>query len=76
VLGHDPAANALVRSIIGLARGLGLETNAEGVETKAQAQLLREEGCHEVQGFYFGRPMAAADFALLEEMPVAVARRA
>jgi diguanylate cyclase (GGDEF)-like protein/PAS domain S-box-containing protein len=65
VLGHDPAANALVRSIIGLARGLGLETNAEGVETEAQAQLLREEGCQEVQGFYFGRPMAAAEFALL-----------
>ncbi len=69
VLGHDPAANALVRSIIGLARGLGLETNAEGVETSAQAQLLREEGCQEVQGFFFGRPMAAADFAMLEEAP-------
>jgi diguanylate cyclase (GGDEF)-like protein/PAS domain S-box-containing protein len=67
-LGHDPAANALVRSIIGLARGLGLETNAEGVETKGQAQMLRDEGCQEVQGYYFGRPMSAADFLLMEDM--------
>jgi diguanylate cyclase (GGDEF)-like protein/PAS domain S-box-containing protein len=64
-LGHDPAANALVRSIIGLARGLGLESNAEGVETKAQAQMLREEGCQEVQGYYFGCPMPAEEFAKL-----------
>jgi len=61
-LGHDPAAHALVRSIIGLANVLGLETNAEGVETKAQAQLLREEGCQEVQGFYFGYPVDGASF--------------
>jgi diguanylate cyclase (GGDEF)-like protein/PAS domain S-box-containing protein len=78
-LGHDPAANALVRSIIGLARGLGLETNAEGVETKAQAQLLRDEGCEEVQGFYFGRPMPVEAFARLDEMRIvmpALVRRA
>jgi diguanylate cyclase (GGDEF)-like protein/PAS domain S-box-containing protein len=62
-LGHDPAAHALVRSIIGLAKVLGFETNAEGVETKAQAHMLREEGCQEVQGYYFGRPVSAEDFA-------------
>ncbi len=61
-LGHDPAAHALVRSIIGLAKVLGFETNAEGVETKAQAHMLREEGCQEVQGYYFGRPVSAAEF--------------
>jgi diguanylate cyclase (GGDEF)-like protein/PAS domain S-box-containing protein len=61
-LGHDPAAHALVRSIIGLAEVLGLETNAEGVETKAQANLLRDEGCQEVQGYYFGEPVTAAAF--------------
>ena len=67
-LGHDPAANALVRSIIGLARGLGLETNAEGVETKAQVQMLRDEGCQEVQGYYFGRPVSAAEFRVIGGM--------
>ncbi len=69
-LGNDPAANALVRSIIGLAKGLGLETNAEGVETKAQAQMLRDEGCQEVQGFLFGRPMSARTFAVLAEQQI------
>jgi diguanylate cyclase (GGDEF)-like protein/PAS domain S-box-containing protein len=67
-LGNDPGANALVRSIIALARGMGLETNAEGVETKVQAQFLREEGCHEVQGFYFGRPMPLHAFAQLDDL--------
>jgi diguanylate cyclase (GGDEF)-like protein/PAS domain S-box-containing protein len=61
-LGHDPAAHALVRSIIGLADVLGLETNAEGVETKAQANMLRDEGCQEVQGYYFGQPLTAEAF--------------
>jgi diguanylate cyclase (GGDEF)-like protein/PAS domain S-box-containing protein len=65
-LGQDEAATALVRSIIALANGLGLEANAEGVETKQQARLLRDEGCHEVQGFYFGRPMAASAFTDLQ----------
>jgi diguanylate cyclase (GGDEF)-like protein/PAS domain S-box-containing protein len=64
-IGHDAAATALVRSIIGLAKGLGLVVNAEGVETEAQAQLLREEGCDEVQGFHFARPMAGRDFTKL-----------
>jgi diguanylate cyclase (GGDEF)-like protein len=65
-LGQDDAATALVRSIIALANGLGLETNAEGVETTFQAKLLRDEGCHEVQGFYFGRPMSANAFVDLQ----------
>ncbi len=77
-LGHDPAAHALVRSIIGLAKVLGLETNAEGVETKAQAQMLRDEGCQEVQGFYFGYPVGADMFlaAYEDRMAVAVQARA
>ncbi len=65
-LGQDEAATALVRSIIALANGLGLEANAEGVETKQQAKLLRDDGCHEVQGFYFGRPMSASAFTDLQ----------
>jgi diguanylate cyclase (GGDEF)-like protein/PAS domain S-box-containing protein len=71
-LGQDPAAHALVRSIIGLAKVLGLETNAEGVETKAQIQMLRDEGCQEVQGYYFGRPMPAHELAALSTGRAAV----
>ncbi len=54
---------AIVATIIGMARTLGLETLAEGVETAEQVELLRELGCDSVQGFYFGRPVNAAEFA-------------
>ena len=60
---------AIVRTVITLGRSLGLRVVAEGVETAAQVEKLRAEGCHEVQGYYFGRPMPAADF-------LAVARQA
>ncbi len=66
-LGTDPSARPLVRSIIGIARDLGIASLAEGVETAAHAQMLREEGCVEVQGYYFGRPMSAEAFGVLVE---------
>ncbi len=49
---------AIVRSIISLGRGLGVTITAEGVETEAELNWLRSEGCHEAQGFLFspGRP--------------------
>ena len=51
----------IIHAVIGLGRSLGINTTAEGVETEAQLDLLRAEGCTEVQGFMFGRPMPAAD---------------
>ena len=47
---------AIVRSVIGLGRSLGISVNAEGVETEAQFAALRMEGCGEVQGYLFSRP--------------------
>lgn len=47
---------AVVRSIIGLGRTLGMTTLAEGVETAEQLRILRAAGCSEVQGFLFGHP--------------------
>jgi len=41
---------------------LGLTVVAEGIETEAQFALVKELGCHEVQGFLFGRPLPAPDF--------------
>lgn len=50
---------SIAQAIIGLAHSLKLEVLAEGVETIAQLQILRDEGCHEVQGYLLGHPMLA-----------------
>ena len=54
---------AIVNAIIALARGLDVETTAEGVETEAQAEAMRVLGCNQLQGFHFGRPVPAEDFS-------------
>jgi EAL domain-containing protein (putative c-di-GMP-specific phosphodiesterase class I) len=56
---------SIVRSIIHMAHNLDLEVIAEGVETIGQAQFLRAEGCDEVQGFLYGKPMSAGEFERL-----------
>ncbi|MBQ1782844.1 MAG: PAS domain S-box protein [Gammaproteobacteria bacterium] len=53
---------AIIRAIIGLAQALHLQLTAEGVETATQAQILTALGCHDMQGYHFAKPMAAADF--------------
>ncbi len=47
---------AIIKSVIGLGHSLGMITTAEGVETAAQLEKLREAGCSEAQGYYFFRP--------------------
>jgi diguanylate cyclase (GGDEF)-like protein len=49
---------AIVSAIVAMAHGLDLAVTAEGVETEAQVEFLREQRCEEVQGFLFGRPAA------------------
>ena len=58
---------AIVGATISLGKLLGLSVIAEGIEDRATADLLRSMGCEEGQGYYFGRPMPAAEF---EEVPV------
>jgi diguanylate cyclase (GGDEF)-like protein len=52
----DSSSGAVVSTIVGLSRALGVSIIAEGVETENQATLLRAAGCEVVQGFLFGRP--------------------
>jgi diguanylate cyclase (GGDEF)-like protein len=54
---------AIVKAIIAMADSLGLKTTAEGVEHAAQADALAALGCHFVQGFNFGHPLAGPEFA-------------
>jgi EAL domain-containing protein (putative c-di-GMP-specific phosphodiesterase class I) len=51
----------IVRTILSLARNLEMDVVAEGVETAAQLELLRELGCRQVQGFLVSRPCVAAE---------------
>lgn len=59
----SPQERALVSSIIDIARSLGVETVAEGVETAAHATLLNELGCDLLQGYAFSRPLCFDDFS-------------
>lgn len=54
--------NQVLRHIISLAHGLGMDVLAEGVETLDQVQFLREVGCDIIQGFYFSRPLPEESF--------------
>ncbi|MDQ7732738.1 EAL domain-containing protein [Halomonas sp. SpR1] len=55
---------AIVQTIIAMAKALEMKTVAEGVETRDQASLLAEMGCNEAQGYWFGRPLPADEFAV------------
>ncbi len=65
-IGRDTEDEAIVKAIIVLAKSLGLEVLAEGVETSDQLSFLRVHGCHLIQGFYFSRPLPE------EELPAFV----
>jgi EAL domain-containing protein (putative c-di-GMP-specific phosphodiesterase class I) len=64
-IGAGTVDSSIVRAVISMGRSLGHRVIAEGVETPEQLAFLRAEQCGEAQGYYFGRPMAAADFATL-----------
>ena len=64
---EDPSAAAIVRAIVDLAGALSMETTAEGVEDNDQLECLRGEGCGNIQGYLFSRPVTSVDVdALLD----------
>jgi len=64
-IASDPGDAALVDSILGMASSLGLQVVAEGVETEAQLACLARRHCDQIQGYFFSRPLPAAQFEAL-----------
>ena len=69
-LPHDQNSVAIVKAVITMAKSLNIEVVAEGVEDKRQASTLVEMGCDKMQGYYFGKPMPAAEFENMLGEPI------
>ncbi|WP_316157545.1 EAL domain-containing protein [Cupriavidus sp. BIC8F] len=65
---------AIVRALLDMARSFGMETIAEGVETEEQRDTLHRLGCEEGQGYLFGRPLPALQFAEMFDIGPRVSR--
>lgn len=66
-MGSDSADYAMVKAIVAMTSGLDLDTVAEGVETAEQLALLKGLGCQFGQGYFFSRPVPAAEFPAVRE---------
>lgn len=75
LLSHK-GATAIIRSITSLAEALGIETTAEGVENADQLDILRDQGCSHIQGYYFSRPMPASEIGRLLNLNEAACQHA
>ena len=61
----SPESLAIIRAVVAMADSLDMTTTAEGVENEAELAMVRRLGCHKIQGYYFGRPMAPSDAAAI-----------
>jgi EAL domain-containing protein (putative c-di-GMP-specific phosphodiesterase class I) len=69
----DPGDAAITTAIISMAKSLNLKVIAEGVENEAQMSFLRAHGCDEIQGYYFSKPITAAEVADKLQLPTCAA---
>ena len=67
-LGQEKSAVAIMKVIIGLGKGLGMDIVAEGVETVEEAAFLRENECDQLQGYLISRPMTVEE--IMHEVPL------
>ena len=69
-LGNSKDCAAIVKAVVDLGASLGITTTAEGVETSDQLSRVREQGCSEIQGYLFGKPLPLSSVhELLERLP-------
>lgn len=57
----SPESLAIIRAVVAMAESLEMSTTAEGVETEHELEVIRQLRCRKIQGYYFGRPMPAAE---------------
>ena len=69
----SPDETPIVTAMISMGRSLDLRVIAEGVETREELAFLEAHECHEVQGYYFSRPVPPQDFARLLETGISKA---
>ncbi len=65
----NPESLAIIRAVVAMAESLEMSTTAEGVETEKELETIRQLGCRKIQGYYYGRPMPAADARSLFATP-------
>jgi len=58
---NSPESIAIIRAVVAMAESLGMQTTAEGAETQHEVDVIRSLGCKKIQGYFYGRPMAAED---------------
>ena len=71
-IGKVETSEKLIASIVSMAKGIGLEVVAEGVEEKYQADHLKALGCEYLQGYYFSRPIPQAKITEILQKPQAI----
>jgi EAL domain-containing protein (putative c-di-GMP-specific phosphodiesterase class I) len=64
-IGTGKDGQVIANAVLGIAKGFGLTTTAEGVENKAQLAYLKAKGCNQGQGYLFGKAVPAADIPKL-----------